>query len=39
MNAHLSTQAQAGIIGLAESITSIGGFVGGSGGGFGGNGE
>ena len=31
--------AQTGIIGLAESITSNGGFVGGSGGGFGGNGE
>ena len=29
--AHLSTQATTGIIGLAESITSIGGFVGGSG--------
>ena len=36
---HVAFTAQTGIIGLAECGTSIGGFVGGSGDGFGGDGE
>ena len=36
---HLSTQATTGIIGMMECGESNGGFVGGSGDGFGGDGE